>query len=389
MVIFSPYRICPLGAHIDHQLGVVLGTALKDMGIYFTWKENGSGNVRLVSANYKQGAGFPLGGIPLRKEGYWSDYAKGAVYVLKREWGVSRGIDGVVRANFPGGGLASSAAVSIAYLLALEKANQITASPEKNIKLVRDIENDYIGLKSGILDQSMILLSESIPNSMVFLDSKTLQHRVIVPERKVDFEVAVVYSGVGQAITMTDYNKRVAECREAAGSLLEKGGARLPRRKTARNDNEYMLRDVPREVFEQYGKKLPSNLRKRATHFFTETARVKKGAALWKKGDMEGFGKLVTESGKSSIVNYECGSPPLIEIYELLNSIKGVYGARFSGAGFRGSCIGFIEPSTDVRCSIKEALKKRYAEKFPSHAKKYRVDFSQTGGGARFLRETP
>ncbi len=420
MELYSPYRICPLGAHIDHQLGIVLGTTI-NRGIHFKFTPNKTGKVCLHSLDYNERIEFSMPVIESRimarqsrsvtdiprKTGHWSDYARGAVWVLnefchyrlipspQREEGRARrlkyGIDAEINADFPGGGLSSSAAIAIAYLLALEKVNNLDISAEENIKLVQKLENEYIGLKNGILDQSIILLTKPVPNSMVYLDCKTLEHRLITThphpnlapagkeqDKEVKFEVAVVYSGIEQALSGTGYNKRVAECGEAARLLMEMADKRLPRQKPARNDKMIKLRDVPEEVFHAHKDNLPENLKKRATHFFTEMERVQKGAALWKKGDLEGFGKLMTESGKSSIENYECGTPALIRIYELLNSIDGVNGARFSGAGFRGSCIGLIKPSEDVRNAVRKKIGEYYKKEFPQYADNCKIAFCAT-----------
>lgn len=84
-------------------------------------------------------------------------------------------------------------------------------------------------------------------------------------------------------------------------------------------------------------------LAKRAEHYFTETKRVLSGLDSWASGNLEEFGKLISASGLSSIENYECGSEPLVQLYEILVKAPGVYGARFSGAGFRGCCIAFVD----------------------------------------------
>ena len=60
----------------------------------------------------------------------------------------------------------------------------------------------------------------------------------------------------------------------------------------------------------------------------------------------------MTASGESSIRNYECGSPPLIDLYQTLVATDGVHGARFSGAGFRGCCVALVEPEAADRSPI-------------------------------------
>lgn len=106
---------------------------------------------------------------------------------------------------------------------------------------------------------------------------------------------------------------------------------------------------------------LPERFRKRARHFFDENRRVQEGIKAWKEGNIHKFGELVFQSGESSIINYECGCPELITIYDSLRQTPGVYGARFSGAGYRGCCIGLIDPK--YKETIKEKVTKEYMPK--------------------------
>jgi galactokinase/galacturonokinase len=105
----------------------------------------------------------------------------------------------------------------------------------------------------------------------------------------------------------------------------------------------------------------------------------------WEKGDIVTFGRLMFESGESSIYNYECGCPELITIYNILRECPGVYGARFSGAGYRGCCIGIINPV--YKEEIKKQLDLKYPEKHVEYEKSYKVYFCQTDDGARLVGE--
>jgi galactokinase/galacturonokinase len=128
---------------------------------------------------------------------------------------------------------------------------------------------------------------------------------------------------------------------------------------------------------------LPERFQKRADHFFSENERVKKGVAAWKKGDLNSFGQLMFASGASSIRNYECGCPELITIYNILRETPGVYGARFSGAGYRGCCIGLIDP--EYKDTIKARIAAEYPLKHPEYKEVYRVNFCKTDDGARII----
>jgi galactokinase len=109
--------------------------------------------------------------------------------------------------------------------------------------------------------------------------------------------------------------------------------------------------------------------------------RVRTGLEAWQTGKLEHFGELMNKSGESSINYYECGSPQLITLYETLRETPGVYGTRFSGAGFRGNCIAFIDPA--ARETVAEAVHRRYPAAHPAEADLYSLHFCQPAEAAR------
>lgn len=192
------------------------------------------------------------------------------------------------------------------------------------------------------------------------------------PEMK-PYKIAIFFSGLERSLAGTAFNMRVDECRSVAYAL--KAYAGMPYGKF----EETNLRDVPYDVFLKYKDKLPDNWRKRAEHWYTEYERVQKGAEAWRRGDIEEFGRLSTESGWSSIYNWETGSPELKTLYEIMTSTEGVYGGRFSGAGFKGCCMALIDPAYEK--SILEAVEKRYLEVFPHLKGKYSAHICETADG--------
>ncbi|HEV2126426.1 MAG TPA: galactokinase family protein [Chloroflexota bacterium] len=355
--IFSPYRICPLGAHVDHQDGVVTGMAI-DQGVAIAFRPRDNARIRAASANFPGEVAFDLHQIPGATPGDWGNFPRGAASALiARGHTLRRGLDLYLIGQLPVGGLSSSAAVGVGYLLALEAVNDLDITPEENVELARMIENEYIGLHSGVLDQSMILLSQE--NRLLQLDCRTGEKQyVAIGDRTKLPTIAVAYSGLSQALVGTGYNRRVAECREAATLLLERAGLPIP-------NAGAKLRDVPLEVFEQWGAQLPAELARRAAHYFGEQRRVSQGADAWAKGDTVRFGQLVSESGRSSIENYECGAPELFTLYEALLEAPGVYGARFSGAGFRGSCLALVDPAHFEAAA--QHVRERYLQAHPQY----------------------
>lgn len=373
--IFSPYRVCPLGAHVDHQHGLVTGFAF-DMGVDFWFNPTDDGMVRLKSLTFHGEAEFPINDIVRIKQGHWSDYARGAKYALSKRFTLKRGVEGVIKGSLPVGGLSSSAAVLIAYVMAFAKANDIELKKMEIIKIASEAEREYIGLNNGILDQSCIVLSEK--DSLLFLDTETEEYRIIPKSPKMpDFELGIFFSGLTRSLVSSDYNLRVGECRTAAWNMLAYADQPL---KTL---DKTFLRDIPRELFEATRERMPVRFARRAEHFYSEYKRVRKGVTAWESGNLELFGELSKQSCESSINNYECGSPELIAIYEIMCELDGVWGGRFSGAGFKGACIALVDPAKKE--SIREELTKRYLDRFPEYKETFEVHFCKTDDGARFL----
>ena len=143
--------------------------------------------------------------------------------------------------------------------------------------------------------------------------------------------------------------------------------------------NEAVLRDVPVDVFESYKDRLPEPFRKRATHFFTEHQRAVDGVELWKQGDIDRYGKLVFESGRSSIENYESGCPELITMYQIMTETDGIYGGRFSGAGFKGSSVALIDPEKSQ--DVVEKVSREYLKAYPQLEGKYVARICRSADG--------
>jgi galactokinase len=370
-VVYSPLRICPLGAHVDHQDGLVTGMTL-NRAILLAFVPRSDRRVSVESVNFPGRVEFDLDNVPPRSRGDWANYLRGAVLALQQTHSLGVGIDAVVEGRMPIGGLSSSAAVGIAYLLALETANELDVTPEENIQYDRYIENVYLGLKNGILDQSIILMSDH--DHLTYLDCQSVEFQKLPTlAGNGTFEVVVAYSGLAASLAGTDYNARVSECQEGARMMLEWAGRPVPERPR--------LRMVPEEIYEELGPRLPSPLDRRARHFFTEIHRVREGVRAWQAGDLAEVGRLINESGASSVYNYESGCPHLITLYNILRECPGVYGARFSGGGFRGSCVGLADPT--YRDQIAAAVNERYPRAHPDMVERYSVHFCRVDGAAR------
>ncbi len=358
-VVRSPHRICPLGAHVDHQGGPVLAAAV-DMAVHLAFiaaPVECPDRVELHSNAFADPVRFSLPDIPDAIPSDWGNFPRGAAQVLRHKYGVRHGLVGRIHGGRIGEGLSSSAAVSIAYLLALSHVNGLVLDEAQLIELGRQVENEYLGLRSGILDQSAIVLSRQ--GCLTHINCLTSSHGWIeTPPEMPAHRFVVVPSGIRQPLVGTDYNKRVGECEEAAKFLLAR---------ESRADLPPLLGHVSRACFDVHEAELPPGPRKRARHFFTESERVRLGIEAWRTGDIARFGSLMTASCSSSIENYECGSPPLIALHQALIGTEGVLGSRFSGAGFRGCCVALIDLAHENR--IRHMLNRH----FESHSDRQEI----------------
>lgn len=370
---FCPYRVCPIGAHSDHQLGKVTGFAI-DKGIHIAFAPKRNGVIELSSLQFSKRAQWHVNAVPEERQNDWADYLRGATVKMGAAFPLRVGLSGVIEGSLPIGGLSSSAAVIIAFLKALCTVNELHLTDLELIMTAKAAENDYVGVSCGKLDQSCEVYSKK--DHLLYLDTKDDSYELIPtsPAMK-PYEIAVFFSGLERSLAGTKFNMRVDECRSAAYALKAYAGMEYGK------FEETNLRDVPVEVYHRFADRLPENWRRRAEHWYSEYDRVSRGAEAWRNGDIEEYGRLSFESGKSSIENWETGSPELKKIYEIMTHTDGVYGGRFSGAGFKGCCMAIIDPS--FRDEIFKKVEAEYLAEFPSLRGHYSATICHSADGVK------
>ena len=381
--LFSPYRICPLGAHVDHQHGLVTGFAFNS-GIDFLFSATETGKVEMCSLSFEGLMTFNVQRPVDEKQNNWGDYLRGAVWALQKDFTLKQGVRGVVKGSMPIGGLSSSAALLCGFVMAIDKVNHLGLDKMQVIRYASLAEREYVGLTNGILDQACVVLCES--DKLLYLDTETSAYELIpfgnnaadaAEPAKLPFRLGIFFSGVTRKLTGTDYNLRVSECKTAAWIMQAYDDIHLNELQLTR------LRDVPKELFDKYGERMPERFARRARHFYSECERVEAGVKAWQEGDIKRFGQLVFESCESSMNNYECGSPELIAIYKIMRQTPGIYGGRFSGAGFKGACIALVDPACED--SIREQVTKAYLAQYPQYKDSFQIFFCDPADGVDFM----
>ena len=192
-----------------------------------------------------------------------------------------------------------------------------------------------------------------------------------------EFEIGIFFSGLTRSLVNSDYNLRVYECKTAAWNMLAYHNQPL------KTFDKTFLRDIPKETFDKTRDMMPLRFARRAEHFYSEYRRVRQGVTAWETGNLQLFGKLSFDSCESSIHNYECGSPELISIYNIMRPLQGVYGGRFSGAGFKGAVIALVDPK--YKEQIEKELTEQYLKEYPEYTDTFKVYWVKPDDGARFL----
>jgi galactokinase/galacturonokinase len=370
--VLSPYRICPIGAHSDHQHGPVLGTAV-DAYTALAFVPTREPCFEVTSDGFPGELRVDLSAEPDEGGPVWTRYARGAAAVLQdRLPRQPIGLRARVEGTLPGGGLSSSASVVCAYLLALADVNGLLLSEEELVALARRVENEFAGIACGILDPASIVGSRR--GHLLAIDTAASRWRPVpLGASAPEVRFLVTFTGISRNLESTGFNQRVEECMEAANLLGRMAG----------RDDVELLGELSDDVLDAGIGALPAPLARRARHFRTERARVRRGVECWSAGDLESFGGLMSASCESSINDYETGSPELIRLQEILVHTQGVLGARFSGAGFGGCSIAMVR--ADAAEQAREAVLASFRGVFPELAERARAFLVESDDGARVV----
>jgi galactokinase/galacturonokinase len=211
-------------------------------------------------------------------------------------------------------------------------------------------------------------------NHLLYLDCKDNRYELIpeAPGMK-PYEIAIFFSGLEHSLAGSKYNMRVDELRAGVYALQAFSGYDYGK------FNQANARDVAFSVYQAYKDRLPLPWARRCEHWYTEFQRVEAGAEAWRRGDIEEYGRLSFESGWSSIHNWESGAPEQIRLYEIMRETDGIYGGRFSGAGFKGCCMALIDPEKADR--IREEVERKYLDSYPEMKGKYSFHLCRSADG--------
>ena len=324
----APGRLEILGNHTDYNEGVVLSCAVAQTTCFAAVPVKGS-VCRIVDFRDNSEMTFDLAdtGAPPPRDG--GRYIKGmALELMKRDVPVPA-FDGAIESSVPlSAGMSSSAALETAAGLGLLKLADSELDPAELARAGQAVENGYLGLKTGLLDQFSSIFGKE--NAMILSDFRSVTVRRTVPLPG-EYVFVVINSMKKHNLVDSEYNVRRRDCEEAASVMCQI----VPEAKT--------LRDISWEQLNCARDRMNERVFRRALHVVGECTRVIEGTRLLDAGDAAGFGRLLFESHESSRINFENSTPELDYLVELARSVPGCLGARLSGGGFGGITIHLVE----------------------------------------------
>ncbi|QUW21545.1 galactokinase [Sporosarcina sp. Marseille-Q4063] len=330
-IFFAPGRINLIGEHTDYNGGHVFPASIS-FGTYALAQTRDDQKLRFYSLN------FPDSGIiecDLNNLDYddahnWANFPKGMIkFIRESGFEITRGMDILFYGNIPNGaGLSSSASIEMVTGVVLEGLFDLVIDRIKMIQIGQKVENDYIGVNSGIMDQFAVGKGKS--DHAILLNSQTLDYQY-APIKLDNHVIIIINTNKQRTLAGSKYNERRTQCEQALADLQTELSI-------------HSFGDLTNEEFEQHKHLINNEVnQKRAKHAVYENQRTIEAAKKLELGDLDAFGELMNESHKSLQVDYEVTGLELDTIVSAAWEQPGVIGARMTGAGFGGCAIAIVE----------------------------------------------
>lgn len=322
----APGRVNLIGEHTDYNEGFVMPAAI-DFATWVAVARRPDSTIRVRSCSYKDAVALFDLREELKPKHNWSDYVAGVIDQIKLSGQRVAGADILIDSNVPiGAGLSSSAAIEVAVGLALFTLNSLPVDRTELALLCQRAENQFVGIRSGIMDQFISCTGQR--DRALMLDCRSLEYKLLPLSQSA--RMVICNTMVKHEHASGEYNLRRAACEKGVGILRQ----HLPQIQS--------LRDVSPETLERYRSSLPEMIYRRCRHVVTEDERVERAAAMLETDDLEGFGRLMAASHQSLRDDYEVSCRELDIMVEIAAEQPGVYGARMTGGGFGGCTINLV-----------------------------------------------
>jgi len=339
----APGRVNLIGEHTDYNEGFVMPAAI-DYSTYVAIVPREDRTITVRSDHFPDTAELNLD-RPTKSRKHWSDYPLGVAVKLEEAGHRLKGANLLIRGDVPiGSGLSSSAAIEVSTALALLDGAGLSIDRLELAKICQKAENEFVGIRSGIMDQFIACFGKK--DTAVMLDCRSLESTPLPLPKEV--KLVACNTMVKHQLASSEYNARREECEQGVRILSK----HLPNIKS--------LRDVSIAELERYGSELPDVVYRRCRHVITENDRVLRAATALRNGELLTFGKLMAQSHQSLRDDYEVSCKELDLMVEFANEVPDCIGARMTGGGFGGATINLVNSSKVDEFAAHVA--KRYAD---------------------------
>jgi galactokinase len=324
----APARVNLIGEHTDYTGGLVMPMAIEFRTVAAISPRNDTQAV-FYSANYKETRSFDIPSLERTPQGHWSDYAAGVVWSLKQSGIAVPGFDMSLQGDVPlGAGLSSSASIEVAVAMAVLDLAVVSLPLEKVATLCRRAENEYVGAKSGIMDQ--FIVAGGVEHRAMMLDCRSLAYELLpLPE---EIRVVIANSMVRHSVSSATggYGNRRDEVEEGQAVLRKVYGSEL-------------LRDASLVELEACREKMPHESYLRCKHIISENGRVLAAREALLAGDLAKFGELMVAAHASMRDDFAASCPEVDTLVEIALKQPGCIGSRITGGGFGGCTVNVVE----------------------------------------------
>jgi galactokinase len=367
----APARVNLIGEHTDYTGGLVMPMAIGFRTVAVVSSRD-DGRAVFYSANYEEEVAFEIASLGREPRGHWSDYPAGVLWSLLQEGVAIDGFSMSLSGDVPlGAGLSSSASVEVATAMALLGQAGVTLPMEKIATLCRRAENEYVGAKSGIMDQFVV--TGAVVHRAMLIDCRALTFELLpLPEQ---VRVVICNSMVKHAVATGEYGDRRDEV-EAGQAVLRqlRPGVEL-------------LRDATLEDLGACKDRMSAASFARCRHIITENERVLEAKTALLKGDVARFGELMVEAHASMRDDFAASCAEVDDLVEIAMGQAGCFGARITGGGFGGCTVNVV--SAESAEGFVESVRREYKERTGIAAECFVCEASDgamalaTKGGAR------
>jgi galactokinase len=273
-VVRAPGRVNLIGEHTDYNDGFVLPLAT-DRAVWIALRPRADRQVLAHSLDFAGSTTFALDELAQSDDG-WAEYVKGVAWALQEAGHRLHGWEGVIAGDMPvGAGLSSSAALELAVARAFAAVSELPWDAAKMALLGQRAENEWVGVRCGIMDQMISAASRA--GHALLIDCRSL-HTDTVPFPP-GTTVVVLDTATRRGLVDSAYNERRSQCESAARAF-----------------GVSALRDVSSDHFEKECGRLDEITRRRARHVVTENERTLQAADAMRRGDAITVGRLMNAS---------------------------------------------------------------------------------------------